>query len=274
MDLVATDAPMAADVLPFLKVLADESRLTIIRLLALTDLRAGELVARLQIPQNALSYHLKQLRAVGLLQDHRSSGDARDIYYRVNLDRLHTLYQAAGAALHPGFSRQEQRDSTSRGGWHDQPLRVLFLCTHNSARSQLAEGILRYLGGDQVVAYSAGSAPLTVHPYALRLLTELGLNAEEFHAKSLDGFLDQSFDYIITVCDRVRDRCPVFPDDPQHIHWSIPDPLTIEDANAQWKEFCRVQQDLLTRVRYLLQLPHPATGQVFQCPLYSGAQGD
>src|SRR5215470_1160083 len=96
-------ADAAPDVLDFFRVLADETRLVIVRLLALSDLKAGELGEQLRLPSNAVSYHLKQLRGVGLLQDRRSSADARDVYYRVDLDRLAQLYAGAGDMLYPGL---------------------------------------------------------------------------------------------------------------------------------------------------------------------------
>ena len=270
MSASLTLAPLPAQVLPFLTALADESRLAIIRLLARTDLRVSELGERLHLPQNVVSYHLKKLRALDILHDHRSSNDARDVYYRIDLDRLQALYQAAGAVLHPGLAPAPAPAGVD--SWRERPLRVLFLCTHNSARSQLAEGILRHLGRENVEVYSAGSEPTAIHPDTLRLLAELGADPARHYAKALDQFAGQSFDYIITVCDRVRDRCPVFPNDPERIHWSIPDPVTVAAADARWAAFCAVRQDLYTRIRYLLTLPHPATGQRLQMPVPGAAQ--
>jgi len=260
--LVATPA----SVLGFFRALADDKRLAILRLLTRSDLRAGEIGAALSLPPNAVSYHLKQLGSLGLLQDHRSSADGRDVYYRVDLEQLDRLYSAAGAALHPGLPglvTSEQSGSealaTSTG-----PLRVLFLCTHNSARSQLAEAILRHMGGEQV--FSAGSMPTEVHPNTLLVLRELGIDTSRLYAKSFDQFQGESFDYIITVCDRVRDICPVFRDDPLEIHWSFPDPDVIEDPELQLAAFRRTATELQTRVRYLLLLPHPRTGERLPLP--------
>jgi protein-tyrosine-phosphatase/DNA-binding transcriptional ArsR family regulator len=252
------------EVWQFFRTLADETRVVILRLLALSDLRAGELVAALRLPANAVSYHLKQLRALGLLQDRRSSADARDVYYHVDVDRLQTLYRAAGDTLHPALSDQPD-DGAAPGTAPEQagasrPLRVLFLCTHNSARSQLAEALLRYMGGDQVQAYSAGSVPTQVHPDTLTVLRELGIDPTPHYAKPLEPFVGQTFDYLITVCDRVREYCPVFPGDPVQIHWSIADPVAIEDPERRLQAFREVARDLTTRIRYLLALPHPATG--------------
>jgi ArsR family transcriptional regulator, arsenate/arsenite/antimonite-responsive transcriptional repressor / arsenate reductase (thioredoxin) len=253
--LVATPAT----VLEFFHALADEKRVAILRLLALTDLRAGEIGAALSLPSNAVSYHLKQLSVLGLLQDHRSSSDARDVYYRVDLDQLDRLYTQAGDALHPGLVPSEQSSNEVQVST-TIPLRALFLCTHNSARSQMAEAILRHMGGDQVEVFSAGSMPTQVHPNTLVVLRELGIDISHLYAKSLDQFLGESFDYIITVCDRVRDICPVFQGDPVQIHWSFPDPDVIEDPELQLAAFRRTAVELQTRVRYLLLLPHPRTG--------------
>jgi protein-tyrosine-phosphatase len=254
-DLVAPPAR----VLEFFRALADDKRLAILRLLALSDLRAGEISAALSLPSNAVSYHLKQLSTLGLLQDHRSSSDGRDVYYRVDLDRLDRLYTQAGDVLHPGLVPTVQ--SGTEVHWHTTtPLRVLFLCTHNSARSQMAEAILRHMGGDTVEVFSAGSMPTQVHPNTLVVLRELGIDTSYLYAKSLDQFMGESFDYIITVCDRVRDICPVFQGDPVQIHWSFPDPVVIEDPELQLAGFRRTAVELQTRVRYLLLLPHPRTG--------------
>lgn len=250
-------------VVQFFKALADDTRLTIINVLALSDLRAGELVTRLHMPQNAVSYHLKHLRVLGLLRDRRSSADARDVYYSVDQARLHALYLAAGDVLHartPDVQPTEGYDQA-------HPLRVLFLCTHNSARSQLAEALARQLGGGQVEAYSAGNQPTQLHPMTLETLHEIGIDPQGHTSKLLDQFVDQEFDYVITVCDRARESCPTFPGDPVQIHWSFLDPAAISDPHAQRQAFRTIRRELETRLRYLLSLPHPRTGQRMRLPL-------
>jgi len=256
-----------ADGRRFLRLLADESRQAIVRLLALSDQRAGEIGALIRLPPNAVSYHLKQLRAIGLLRDRRSSADARDVYYQLDIDRLHALFAAAGDALYPGIAAStklaqphEQPDTPPKVS---RPLRVLFLCTHNSARSQMAEAILRQVGGDQGEAFSAGSLPTEVHPEALATLREAGIDTAGLTAKSLEGFIGEPLDYIITVCDRVRDICPSFPGDPAQAHWSIADPVVVEDPEQRARAFREVLNELQVRIRYLLLLPHPGTGERF-----------
>jgi len=250
------------DVSRFFRLLADETRLVIVRLLALSDLRAGEIGEALRLPSNAVSYHLKQLRALGLLRDRHSSADARDVYYHLDVDRLQLLYAAAGDALYPGLSATPG-EQTEVGKAVSRPLRVLFLCTHNSARSQMAEALLRQMGADQVEAFSAGSMPTDVHPDAVAMLRELGIDPTPLHAKPLEPFVGEPFDYIITVCDRVRDICPAFQGDPAQIHWSVADPAVVEGMERRRKAFRDVALELQTRIRYLLLLPHPATGERF-----------
>jgi protein-tyrosine-phosphatase/DNA-binding transcriptional ArsR family regulator len=259
----------SGDVAQFFRLLADENRCQIVRLLATSDLRAGELGSTLQMPSNALAYHLKHLRAVGVLRERRSAADARDVYYRLDHDRLWQLYAGAGESLAPGLSAvaaPEAQASPARAS--SRPLRVLFLCTHNSARSQMAEAILRHMGGEQVEVYSAGSAPTTVHPDAAAVLREMGIDPTGLSAKPLDAFTSESFDYIITLCDRVREQCPSFPADPAQIHWSIPDPTLIEDPDQRRAAFREVARELQTRIRYLLLLRHPGTGERFKPPTF------
>ena len=255
--------PTPADVVSFFKLLADETRLAIVRLLALSDLRAGEVVQQLQAPANAVSYHLKQLRSLGLLRDRRSSLDARDVYYSVDLTRLQALYTSAGETLHPGMTTaQEDQETEEVLPALERPLRILFLCTHNRARSQLAEGFARYLAGDQVEVYSAGNQPSEVHPLTIEVLEEMGLDTSRLYSKSMDEFCGRQFDYIITTCDKVRESCPTFPGDPHQIHWSFPDPSAAAgDEEAQRRAFRITRREMLTRLRYLLSLPHPVTGE-------------
>jgi protein-tyrosine-phosphatase/DNA-binding transcriptional ArsR family regulator len=253
------------DVLRFFRALADDTRLAIVRMLALGDLRAGELGLALQMPSNAVAYHVKQLQSLDLLHDRRSSADARDVYYHLDLPRLHHLFATTGDALYPSMGMRAESDAQAQPsdtvGVLSRPLRVLFLCTHNSARSQLAEAILRWMGGDQVEAFSAGSIPTEIHPDTLTVLHELGVDTSYLFAKPLDRFIGEPFDYIITVCDRVRDICPAFPGDPNQIHWSFADPVVVEDPDRRLTAFREVALELQTRIRYLLLLPQPATGQ-------------
>lgn len=236
-----------------LKLLAHDLRWGLVTALARSDHRVNELVRLLEQPMNLVSYHLKQLRDQHLVTERRSSADGRDVYYSLDLDLLRTRYYATGAAIHPALA-PTPRAAVDSVDMDTPQARVLFLCTHNSARSQMAEGILRHFGGGRVAAFSAGSAPATVHPDAVRVLTTMGIDISQQRAKHLEEFANQSFDYIITVCDRVREMCPRFPDDPEQIHWSFADPAAVEDADERARAFAQTAQQLVTRIRYLLTL--------------------
>lgn len=123
--------------------------------------------------------------------------------------------------------------------------RVLILCTANSARSQMAEGLLRHLAGDRMEVYSAGSQPSVVNPYAIRAMQARGIDIRGHRSKHLNEYLSEPFDYVITVCDNAAETCPVFSGKAERIHWSFPDPAAVtgEDA-AVLASFIRVRSDL------------------------------
>jgi protein-tyrosine-phosphatase len=236
-----------------LKLLSHDLRWRLVTALARSDHRVNELMRLLDQPMNLVSYHLKQLRDQHLVAERRSSADGRDVYYSLDVDLLRTHYFAAGAALHPALAA-DTVPSTSQADASIPQTRVLFLCTHNSARSQMAEGILRHYSSGRIAAFSAGSAPAAVHPDAVRVLSTMGIDISQQQSKHLDEFANQSFDYIITVCDRVRETCPRFPDDPEQIHWSLVDPAAVEDRDERARVFSQTAQQLVTRIRYLLTL--------------------
>jgi arsenate reductase (thioredoxin) len=113
------------------------------------------------------------------------------------------------------------------------PIRVLFVCTHNSARSIMAEALLRHHGGDDFDVYSAGTEPGEVRPLTLRVLQEAGLDTGSLRSKSVEEFLRQSFDYVITVCDQARQACPVFPGSHRSLHWGYEDPSAAEGSEDE-----------------------------------------
>jgi protein-tyrosine-phosphatase len=236
----------------FLKLLAHDLRWSLVSALARSDHRVNELVRLLDQPMNLVSYHLKQLRDQHLVTERRSSADGRDVYYSLDLDLLRRSYFATGAALHPALSIGNSAH-IDVAEVHP-PARVLFLCTHNSARSQMAEAILRHLGGERIAAFSAGSEPSQVHPAAIRAMAALHIDISQLQSKHLDTFANQSFDYIITVCDRVREVCPLFPNDPERIHWSLADPAVVEDEAARAQAFQQTAPQLAIRIRHLLIL--------------------
>jgi arsenate reductase len=113
------------------------------------------------------------------------------------------------------------------------PIRVLVVCTGNSARSILGEALLRHLGGDRIEAHSAGTHPSVVNPLAIQVLAEAGISTDGLRSKSVNDYLGQRFDYVITVCDDARDACPVFPGVHESMHWGFPDPAKAEGTEAQ-----------------------------------------
>ncbi|MDP9456380.1 MAG: protein-tyrosine-phosphatase [Actinobacteria bacterium] len=132
--------------------------------------------------------------------------------------------------------------------------RVLFLCTHNSARSQMAEGLLRHLAGDRFEAHSAGTEATHVRPLAARAMSEIGTDISGQESKTLDRYLREPFDYVVTVCDAANEACPVFPGAKERLHWSFPDPSratgTEEERLGVFRAVrdeirARIEQDLL-----------------------------
>ena len=129
-------------------------------------------------------------------------------------------------------------------------LRVLFLCTGNSARSQMAEGLLRFLGKDDFDAFSAGSEPQHINPRAVQVMEELSIDIAQQRSKHLNEFLDQPFDYVITLCDPAHEECPAFPGDPERIQWRYPDPIAVVgDEEAQIRAFRKVRDEMSERLR-------------------------
>jgi len=127
--------------------------------------------------------------------------------------------------------------------------RVLFLCTHNSARSQMAEGLLRHLGGDAFDVFSAGTEATFVRPLAIRAMSELGIDISQQQSKTLDGYLQQPFDEVITVCDTAAEACPVFPGAARRRHWSLEDPSKATgNEDEQLAVYRRVRDELRARI--------------------------
>jgi len=135
--------------------------------------------------------------------------------------------------------------------------RVLILCTGNSARSQMAEGLLRSMAGDRFDVLSAGTKPSYVRPEAIAAMRELGIDLTSHRSKSVDEFAGQAFDYVITVCDNARESCPVFPANTKRIHWSFEDPAAVEGEEAvRLSAFRDIRDQIAARVRQFLEGSH------------------
>ncbi|MBC7911452.1 MAG: arsenate reductase ArsC [Pyrinomonadaceae bacterium] len=127
--------------------------------------------------------------------------------------------------------------------------RVLILCTGNSARSQMAEGLLRRASESVYEVYSAGTHPSVVNPLAIEAMREKGIDISRHHSKSVDEFASQEFDYVITVCDNANENCPVFPGQTKRIHWSFDDPAAAAGNEAErLAEFRRVRDEIEARL--------------------------
>ncbi|GAA4262877.1 ArsR family transcriptional regulator [Dactylosporangium darangshiense] len=227
----------------FLQALGHPVRWRLLAELARSDRQVHELTALLGDQQSLVSYHLGLLRKAELVRARRSAADGRDVYYRLDLTRCGQLLAAAGGALHPGLRYAPPQIPSPR------PARVLFLCTGNSSRSQMAEALLRVRSGGTVAAFSAGSRPRPIHPDAVAAMAERGIDLSIARPKHLDELAGQRFDHVITLCDRVREVCPEFPGEPAAVHWSVPDPAADPEGRPA---FDRVADELAERIGFLL----------------------
>jgi ArsR family transcriptional regulator, arsenate/arsenite/antimonite-responsive transcriptional repressor / arsenate reductase (thioredoxin) len=234
-----------------LGLLSDPLRWQLVIELGRSDRRVGELVQLVGKPQNLVSYHLGELRRAGMVSARRSSFDGRDVYYRADLFRCRDLLGDAGFSLHPGLS---VAPSASDAGGHRRPRsRLLFLCTGNSARSQIAEALVEARSAGTVDAASAGSHPKPLHPNAVRVMADRGIDISDRPTKSLSRFARSRFDRVITLCDKVREICPEFQGAPIAAHWSIADPAAAGDNDkATYPVFQHVADEIESRVALLL----------------------
>jgi ArsR family transcriptional regulator, arsenate/arsenite/antimonite-responsive transcriptional repressor / arsenate reductase (thioredoxin) len=221
----------------FLRLAGHPLRWHLLSELSRSDRRVAELCELAGRPQSLVSYHLRQLREGGLVSVRRSSADGRDAYYALDLAQCRELIASAGGALHPGLAPTTRTPRLVEAD-------VLFLCTGNSARSQMAEALCERLSSGAVRAESAGSHPKPLDPGAVRVMRERGIDISGRRSKHLSEFAGRRFDHVISVCDRVREVCPEFPG-AQLIHWSIPEPGR--------DELERTAAELEVRIGFLIQ---------------------
>lgn len=142
------------------------------------------------------------------------------------------------------------------------PIRVLFICTHNSARSQIAEALLAHYGGADFLVRSAGTEATRVNPYAVGVLNEMGIDWSKATSKVLTAFVDQPWDYVITVCDRAKQACPVFPGAEQSLHWGLDDPSEVQGTEEEKvAAFRRTQLEVTARLRPFIEVALRAAGR-------------
>lgn len=246
---VANPSPPA-----FLRMAAHPVRWRLLTELAGSDRRVRELCGLLDRPQSLVSYHLARLRSHGMVARRRSSADGRDSYYLLDLASCARLLAASGGALHPGLRLDlpSRRPSPVRGR---RRTRVLFSCTGNSARSQIAEALAERLSGGAIDAVSAGSHPKPLHPNAIRVMREHGIDLAGRQSKALTELAGQRFAHVVTLCDRVREVCPEFPGHPRLVHWSIPDPAREGGTDAEtYPAFQQTAAELMARIGFLIDV--------------------
>ncbi len=248
--------PIASDTTPrsdFFALAGHPVRWSLLSELARSDRQVDELVAATGRPQPLVSYHLGLLRRAGLVTSRRSSHDGRASYYRLDLDVCGRALSVSAASLHPGLATVPATasapvQSTSPSG--RRPL-VLFACTGNGARSQIAEALLQHVAGDRIDAISGGSHPKPIHRDAVRVLAARGIDISDRCSKPLSQFEGVHVDLVVTLCDKVREVCPEFPTSRARIHWSLPDPSTLTDRPTT-AVFRELADEIGTRVRYLV----------------------
>lgn len=237
----------------FLQLLADEQRWRLLQELAQSDRKVSELTELVGIPQNLASYHLASLRDAGIVSARRSSADRRDSYYRIDLRRCADLLCSVGPALQPGLRIDMTGQQIAVGRAPRRKPSVLFLCTGNSARSQMAEALLEHHSGGAIRACSAGSHPRELHPNAVRVLAERGIDISTCRTKHMDRFRQRRFNRVITLCDRVREICPEFAGAEHTAHWSMPDPASEGTTDeASYPAFKRTAEELEGRIPFLI----------------------
>ncbi|MFE9443434.1 metalloregulator ArsR/SmtB family transcription factor [Streptomyces sp. NPDC006602] len=243
----------------FVRLAAHPLRWRLLTKLADGDYRVRELVERVGEPQNLVSYHLRLLRDAGLVMARRSSFDGRDSYYRLDLERCGEALAAGAAALHPALCQafSPPRRPVVRARAHR--VAVLFVCTGNSARSPIAEALLRHHTAGRVIAASAGTRPKPqVHPHAVRVLREsFGIDLSGRHTQHVDDLVGRRFDHVITLCDRAREVCPEF--GPGRVHWSMADPGAAGGTGqAGYQAFQHAAADIDIRIKHLMPVLNTA----------------
>jgi ArsR family transcriptional regulator, arsenate/arsenite/antimonite-responsive transcriptional repressor / arsenate reductase (thioredoxin) len=244
----------------FVRLASHPVRWRLLRELVHSDRTVRELTTLVDEPQSLVSYHLRLLRDGGLVSARRSSADGRDSYYAIDLVACQEALRTAGGALHPALQLAPAPQGPRMLRPRRRP-RVLFLCTGNSARSQMAEALLERMSAGAIGAASAGSHPKPLHRNAVRVLRKRGIDISANRTKHLDEFASHRFDTVITLCDRVREICPAFPSSPELVHWSVRDPaLEGPTDRASYPAFERTVAELETRISFRLHLlVDPAT---------------
>ncbi len=242
-------AVKALDLPILFELLSHRLRWAIVQQLSLGDVRVNEIVARLGEPMNVVSYHLKKMRDHGLITGRRSESDARDVYYALDLARLESLHAEATAALHPRLGAEPLPPLVGTP-------RILFVCSYNSARSQMAEAWLRHMGGSHFEVTSAGIHPGQLHPEAIRAMRDYGIDIASQQPKAIEQFAHEPFDLVVTVCDVAREQTPKFENVKRFVHWGVPNPSKAAQPDHP-AAYSRTASLIRARVSTLISLlPH------------------
>lgn len=210
-----------------MKAQGEPQRLQIFMMLFAGECCDCDIEAAVCLLQNPASHHLRSLRKAGLEEAQRRP--------------LDVLLRQQNTAMPNQETTRKQR--------------VLILCTANSARSQMAEGVLRRLSGDRYDVFSAGSRATFVNPFAIQAMDEIGVDLRNHTSKTYDQFLGQPFDAVITVCDNAAEACPFLPGQYRRIHWSFPDPAAVEGDEAKLQAFRDVRDGLIERFKAFIAEP-------------------
>lgn len=260
------------DLADTLKILSDPNRLAIFDLLMQGVQCNCEIGDRLKLPMNLISHHLKVLRDAGLVDAERDPADARWVYYSINKLALAQLHEQLDTFLDPRriqprsptcgpriVSRRNGADSAANilsrvGTENTMKRRTLFLCTGNSARSQMAEALVNHLHGREWQAFSAGTHPTGyVHPGAIAAMKEIGVDISSTRSKSMDEFRDAAFDLIVTVCDDAAEECPVWLGQGRRVHLGFPDPAKVSGSEEEvLVAFRSIRDDIARKLPKLL----------------------
>ena len=249
-------------------VLADPQRLHILDLIINGIHCSSGIVARLGLTPNLVSHHLKVLREAGLVDIERDPADRRWIYYIPNIQQLTEIQFQLSYLLHPARIQARAAECGPSQGAQpyippdhltiekEHPMtnkaKIIFLCTGNSARSQMAEAFMKKYAGDLFEVHSAGIEPKGVNPYTVRVMEEAGIDISGYQSKGVRQYLGHvNFGYVVTVCDHAEENCPtVFLTQGKHLHWSFEDPAAFQGTEEQTlQKFSQVRDQIEKRIK-------------------------
>jgi ArsR family transcriptional regulator, arsenate/arsenite/antimonite-responsive transcriptional repressor / arsenate reductase (thioredoxin) len=228
---------------------SEPNRLAIISLLSTGPMLVGDICNASGLPLTLVSQHLRVLRESGMVRAERDGKDARAVWYSLNPQRIKEIQKALSMVFDMTKIVDRRIPEAKQGlNFKGEKFSVLFLCSGNSARSQMSEALLQHYGKGLIEGRSAGTHPRKVHPLTVKVLEEIGLDTTGLKTKHYSVFSRESFRYVITVCDRANEECPDFKGDYQRIHWSIADPVKDGNEDELVNVFKQTRQELAERI--------------------------